>query len=166
MRLTPGSNTVAYSSLLRTFINIHHKMFYKIWPNCQTVARSDSTVGRILNFLIEGLNPVHFAPGTCTIKHFTVVIYGFSVTSQSFLPLTSLSSLVQCLWVRPGAYHRVEHLKSASLVSFRKVSPGAYPRVGYLKGASLGQAPALPANTRLGCKGLSGTNTLAYCGNP
>jgi hypothetical protein len=42
----------------------------------------------------------------------------------AYLSLESLSSLVQCLWVRPGAYTRVE----------------------YLKGASLGSAPALPAN--------------------
>jgi hypothetical protein len=38
----------------------------------------------------------------------------------------------------------------------------AYPRVEHLKGASLGQAPALPANIRLGWKGLSRTNTLSY----
>ncbi len=38
----------------------------------------------------------------------------------------------------------------------------AYPRVEHLKGASLGKSPALPANIRLGCKGLPGTNTLAY----
>jgi hypothetical protein len=43
---------------------------------------------------------------------------------------------------------------------------GAYLRVEHLKGASFGQALALPANTRLGWKGLSGTNTLAYFENP
>ncbi len=58
--------------------------------------------------------------------------------------MASLSSLVNCLWARPGAY----------------------PRVEYLKGASLGPSPALPANTRLNWKGLPGTNTLAYYGNP
>jgi hypothetical protein len=31
------------------------------------------------------------------------------------LSLESFFSLVQCLWVRPGAYPRVEHLKGASL---------------------------------------------------
>ncbi len=31
------------------------------------------------------------------------------------LSLASLSILVLCLWVRPGAYLRVEHLKVASL---------------------------------------------------
>ncbi len=36
---------------------------------------------------------------------------------------------------------------------------GAYPRVEHLKGA-------LPTNIRLGWKGLPGTNTLAYYGNP
>jgi len=46
--------------------------------------------------------------------------------------------------------------------------PGAnvikhFTAVSYdLKGASLGQATALPANIRLGWKGLPGTNTLAY----
>jgi len=42
------------------------------------------------------------------------------------------------------------------------VRPGAHPRVEYLKGASLRQAPALPANIRLGWESLPGTNTLAY----
>jgi hypothetical protein len=37
------------------------------------------------------------------------------------------------LWVRPGAYHRVEHPKGAS-----------------------------PANIRVGWKGLPGTNTVTY----
>ena len=39
---------------------------------------------------------------------------------------------------------------------------GAYPRVENMKGVSLGKALALPANIRLGWKGLPGTNTLAY----
>jgi hypothetical protein len=39
---------------------------------------------------------------------------------------------------------------------------GAYHRVEHLKGASLGYASALPANIRLGWKGLPGTNALAY----
>jgi hypothetical protein len=39
------------------------------------------------------------------------------------------------------------------------VRPGAYPRVEHPKGASLG---ALLANIRLGWKGLPETNNLAY----
>jgi len=35
-----------------------------------------------------------------------------------------------------------------------------------LKDASLGHAPALPANIKLGCKGLPGTNILGYFENP
>ncbi len=31
------------------------------------------------------------------------------------LSLTSLSNLIQCLWVKHGAYPRVQHLKGASL---------------------------------------------------
>jgi len=46
------------------------------------------------------------------------------------------------------------------------VRPGAYPRVEHLKGASLKWAPGLTANIRLGLKGLPGTNTLAYYENP
>jgi len=49
-------------------------------------------------------------------------------------------SLVFCLWARPGAYPRVEHLK----------------------GASFGLAPAFLANIKLGWKGLFRTNALAY----
>ncbi len=56
--------------------------------------------------------------------------------------MASISSLVKCLWVRPGAY----------------------PRVELKKGASLGQAPALPAKIRLGWKRLPVTNTLSYYG--
>jgi hypothetical protein len=44
--------------------------------------------------------------------------------------------------------------------------PGAYPRMELLKGASLGHTVALPANIRLGWKGLLGTNTQAYYENP
>jgi hypothetical protein len=55
--------------------------------------------------------------------------------------MASFSSLVLCLWVRPGAYPRVEHMKGAS------------HWVG-------------PANIILGWKGLPGTNTLAYYENP
>ncbi len=39
---------------------------------------------------------------------------------------------------------------------------GAYTKVEHLKIASLRKALALPANVRLGWKGLLGTNTLAY----
>jgi hypothetical protein len=42
---------------------------------------------------------------------------------------------------------------------------GTYPRVEHLKVDSLGWAPAFPANIRLGWKGLSGTNALAYYEN-
>jgi hypothetical protein len=54
--------------------------------------------------------------------------------------MASLSILVDCLWVRPGAYPIVEHLK----------------------GTTLGLAPFLPTNIRLGWKGFPKTNTLAY----
>jgi hypothetical protein len=40
-------------------------------------------------------------------------------------------------------------------------APGDYPRVDHQKGASFGYASALPANIRLGQKGLPGTSTLA-----
>ncbi len=55
------------------------------------------------------------------------------------LPLATLPRLVQCLWVRPGAY----------------------PRVEPLKGVSLGWASTLPTNTIQSYKDLQGTNTLA-----
>jgi hypothetical protein len=59
------------------------------------------------------------------------------------LSLASLSSLVRCLWARPGAYSRGEHQK----------------------GVSLRLAPALPSSTILSWKGLQGANTLAYYKN-
>jgi hypothetical protein len=46
------------------------------------------------------------------------------------------------------------------------VRPGAYPRVEHPKGASIGLPLALPANITLGWKGLPGTNTQAYYENP
>jgi hypothetical protein len=52
-----------------------------------------------------------------------------------------LSSLVECFWVRPGAYPIVEHPE----------------------GVSLGLTPALFANIRLGWRGLPMTNAVAYC---
>jgi hypothetical protein len=43
------------------------------------------------------------------------------------------------------------------------VRPGAFPRVDHMKCASFWQHLAILANIRPGWKGLSGTNTLAYC---
>ncbi len=47
--------------------------------------------------------------------------------------------------------------------------PGAYYKVEHLKGAIIGRlgptGPTGPTNIRLGWKGLSRTNTLAYCEN-
>jgi hypothetical protein len=59
-------------------------------------------------------------------------------TGKEFVP-ASLTSIVYCLWVRPGAYPKVEHLKGAFLAS----------------------ALDLVANIRLGWLGLPGTKTLA-----
>jgi hypothetical protein len=69
------------------------------------------------------------------IKHVTT----FHKKLERF-SLASLSSLVQCLWIRSGAYPRVEHLS----------------------GASFEQAAALPSDIRLSSKGLPRTNALAY----
>jgi hypothetical protein len=62
------------------------------------------------------------------------------LNKQERLSLASISSLVESLLVRSGAYPRVEHLS----------------------GASLGEAPSLSTNIRLGWKGLAGTNARAY----
>jgi hypothetical protein len=57
------------------------------------------------------------------------------------LARASLSSLVQCLQIKPEP-SRVKNLSGAPF---------------------LGRLLALPVNIRLGWKGLLGTNTLAYC---
>ncbi len=55
--------------------------------------------------------------GANVIKLFTAVIYEFRNKLERFrnklerLCLASLSSLAECLRVRPGAYPRIEHLK-------------------------------------------------------
>ncbi len=43
--------------------------------------------------------------------------------------------------------------------------PRAYPSEAPFGCFTLGQAPGLPANNRLGWKGLPGTNALAYYEN-
>jgi hypothetical protein len=49
------------------------------------------------------------------------------------------------------------------LVYRYRVRPGAYPREDHVIGTALkGRFLALPANIRLGCKALPGTNNLAY----
>jgi len=70
-------------------------------------------------------------PGANVIQLFTVVIYNFCNKMESLL-LASLSTLVYRLWVRPGAY----------------------PRVEYLEGVSYGYAPTLLAKTIVYWKGL------------
>ncbi len=49
-----------------------------------------------------------FRPGACIIKLIRAVIYAFPLSAR-FLFLASLSSLVQCLWVRHGAYPTHKH---------------------------------------------------------
>jgi hypothetical protein len=56
------------------------------------------------------------------------------------VPGRFFSSRVNCFWVMPGAYPRVDHLKDASLE----------------------YALALLTNIGLGWKNLLGTNALAY----
>ncbi len=109
----------------------------------------------------------------------------YSNYNQECLPLASLFSLLQCLWVRQEGYPRVEKLKGASLrqtlalvanitlglILRQCVCPlskvcgvrlGGFPRVGKLTGASLGQTLAFFTNIGLSWKGLPGTNTLAF----
>jgi hypothetical protein len=50
-------------------------------------------------------------PGANVIKLFTAVSYDFLMS----LSLASVSSLVHCLWAKPGAYLRVEHLEVSSI---------------------------------------------------
>jgi hypothetical protein len=70
---------------------------------------------------------------------FTAVIYGFAKKDRAFVP------------VRP--------------VETSLMFVGAYPIVEHLKGASLVYGLTLPANIRLGRKGLPGTNSQAYYKN-
>jgi len=84
----------------------------------------------------------HFS-GANVIKLFCPKFTDFRYKLECLF-LASLSNLVQCLWVRSGAYPSVEHLKSASLR----------------------QTLALFTNITLSWKGLPGTNTLAYYKNP
>ncbi len=83
--------------------------------------------------------PVLTPPKTCkhTHTHSHKRIFPNKLECKS---RTRFSSLVYCVWARPGAYYRVEHLKSSSM----------------------GQTFALPTNIRLGWKGLPETKALAY----
>jgi hypothetical protein len=53
------------------------------------------------------LKGYHCKLGACVIKLITAVIYGFH-NKIEFLLVASLSNLVYCLWVRPGAFPKVE----------------------------------------------------------
>jgi hypothetical protein len=61
----------------------------------------------IINFIVQ-------AQGANVIKTFIAIVRNFRNKLECLL-LASLSSLVNCLWARPGAYLRVEHLKDVSL---------------------------------------------------
>jgi hypothetical protein len=52
-------------------------------------------------------------------------------------------------------------LQNRIISTVKSFRPVANPIKNYLKGVILRWAPALPANIRLGWKGLPGTNTLA-----
>jgi len=53
------------------------------------------------------------ATGGIVVKVFSPKFESFC-NKQEHLSLASLSSLVKCLQVRPGAHHKVEHLKVTS----------------------------------------------------
>ncbi len=66
----------------------------------------------------------HFTSETynCYMEAYTLhkgrcykTLYGRNLSKLECLSLASLPSLVCCLWVRPEAYTRVQHLKWASL---------------------------------------------------
>jgi len=76
-------------------------------------------------------------------KTFYICNLRMFVISSGVLSLARLSTLLYCLWVRLGAYPRVEHRKDAPL------------RL----------AVALLANNRLGWSGFQRANTLAYYKN-
>ncbi len=56
---------------------------------------------------------ITLAQGVNIIKLITAVIYKF-VNKLEHLSMANLFKLILCLWVRPGDYPRVEHLKDAS----------------------------------------------------
>jgi hypothetical protein len=82
------------------------------------------------------------APGA-NVMNFKQPYFTYFHDKLECLSLASLSSLVCCLWARPGAY----------------------PTVSRLKGGTLRKTPALSTIIRLGRKGLPRTNTLAYYEN-
>ncbi len=53
----------------------------------------------------------NLSPGPNVLKLFSVRNLQISVISLRVCPWRSFSSLVLCLWVRPGAYLRWQHLK-------------------------------------------------------
>jgi hypothetical protein len=80
---------------------------------------------------------IKLTPGANFINLFTDISYEFSYYARAFVPGKPFQTSVML----GKAYARVEHLKGTPL---------------------LGRLMALPTNTRLGWKGLPGTNALAY----
>ncbi len=72
-----------------------------------TLAYYDTaTITAVKSFIVQ-------APVDNVIKLITAVIYGFC-NKLECLSRASLSRIFECLWARPGAYPRVEDLKSVS----------------------------------------------------
>jgi hypothetical protein len=93
------------------------------------------------NVIVPG-NKLEWPPAANVLKLFCPQFTNFRNKLEGW---SLASCLVKCLWVRPGAYPRVEQLKVSSLGS--------------------ATAAALPANIKLGWKTLQGTNTLPYYEN-
>ncbi len=122
---------------------------------------------------LQMIRDEHFAivtPYQIKKKHF----YGSNYNNK----LESLSGLVKCLWVRPGANfiklftkqttNFCNKLEFLSFASLSRIVLGLQVRQDPTQVKLLSVTPIkgrhldLPINNRLGRKGLSGTNALAY----
>jgi hypothetical protein len=74
-------------------------------------------VGYLFIFSLQEIFPPTWQSGVHVINFFCPQFMNFRTKLEcvSLVPLVSFFIQLKCLWVRPGAHLRVEHLKDASL---------------------------------------------------
>ncbi len=86
------------------------------WKVDKMASRGNVTLMKSPSTVFSSVSVNHFCfPGSNVIKLFTTVITNVHNMLEC-LYQTKLSILVKCLWVKAGAYPKVEHSKSTSLL--------------------------------------------------
>jgi hypothetical protein len=96
----------SFTSVIYKLMNVHNKL-----EECLSLVRFSSLLDKHSDLLQKLVNHgqksfITLGPGDNLIKNFIC-----NLCKLECLSLASLSSIIKCLWIRPGASTGVKHLK-------------------------------------------------------